>query len=319
MHHVGLGWRWHKWIAVILTGLNFLAVVFFVPETRYDRDYSESLDIVTHAPASPVNGAPALFDDKDKIYASTTSDGTSSPVSPSTPSRTLSDERLQVPKKTYLQQISLWSGTAPNTNFLTLFFRPFPMIVYPAVFYGFLAYAIILALNVAINILNSFILEAPPYNWSTSTDGLINIPGIIGNAIGAFCGGWCVDHFCNWRAKKNGGVFQPETRLVLLVVSVLVVPAGMLLFGYGVQNVLGWPSLFVGYGMAAFGLCAVSRRLLRSCSTTLLTIFASGSHNHNDLRQRQLSARRSRRSTSGKRAQEHCRVWVLEGGCAMGN
>jgi MFS family permease len=38
-----IGWRWHKWMAVIFTGINFLAVLFFVPETQYNRDISKSL------------------------------------------------------------------------------------------------------------------------------------------------------------------------------------------------------------------------------------------------------------------------------------
>ena len=153
----------------------------------------------------------------------------------------------------------MWSGTPANTNILKLFIRPFPLIVYPAVIFAFLGYAVSLAWVVAVNILNSFILEAPPFNWGTSIDGLINIPGILGNAVGSFAGGWCVDRFCDWRARKNGGVFQPETRLVLLVLPLLIVPAGCLLFGYGVQNGMSWTTLFFGYGMISMGLCSVSR------------------------------------------------------------
>jgi MFS family permease len=38
-----IGWRWHKWMAVIFTGINFLAVLLFVPETQFNRDISKSL------------------------------------------------------------------------------------------------------------------------------------------------------------------------------------------------------------------------------------------------------------------------------------
>jgi hypothetical protein len=38
-----VGWRWHKWLAFILTAINFLAVVFLCPETRYDRSHLDSL------------------------------------------------------------------------------------------------------------------------------------------------------------------------------------------------------------------------------------------------------------------------------------
>lgn len=63
------------------------------------------------------------------------------------------------------------------------------MIVYPAVIFAFLCYSISLVITVAVNILNSFILQAPPYRWSPQTNGLINIPGILGNLFGAWAGG----------------------------------------------------------------------------------------------------------------------------------
>lgn len=247
-----LGWRWHKWMAAIFTGVNFLAVVFFVPETRYERDYSSSLES-THG-QSLVGGdieSPDFLHDDKKVgdVASGISTPTSSSSRPS--------GMAQIPKKTYAQQLSLWSGTPTNTNLLQLFIRPFPLIIYPAVFFAFLAYAVSLAWVVAVNILNSFILEAPPYNWGTAIDGLINIPGFIGNLVGAFAGGWCVDRYCDWRARKNAGVFQPESRLTLLVIPILIVPAGCLLFGYGVQNVMSWTTLFFGYGMLSLGLTSV--------------------------------------------------------------
>jgi MFS family permease len=42
-----LGWRWHKWIAVIFTAINFFAVLLFVPETRFNRDVPKSLGATT--------------------------------------------------------------------------------------------------------------------------------------------------------------------------------------------------------------------------------------------------------------------------------
>jgi hypothetical protein len=63
------------------------------------------------------------------------------------------------------------------------------MLVYPAVIYAFLGYSISLVITVAVNILNPFVLQAPPYNWSPQINGLINIPGILGNLFGAWAGG----------------------------------------------------------------------------------------------------------------------------------
>jgi len=161
-----LSWRWHKWIAVILTALNFVAIVLFVPETRYHSD-------------QPAGQTP---DGVDSLHEKIAHGDTKC-------LRRASDESApQVPKKTFVQELSLWSDT-PDTNLAKMFIRPFPMIFYPGVIYAFLCYSISLVIVVAVNILNPFVLQAPPYNWSPQINGLINIPGLLGNVFGAWAGG----------------------------------------------------------------------------------------------------------------------------------
>ena len=79
---------------------------------------------------------------------------------------------------------------------------------------------------------NSFVLQAPPYSWSPMINGLINIPGLIGNLAGSFAGGWLVDWFCDWRTRRNNGIFEPENRLYLNILPLLITGAGYLVFGY---------------------------------------------------------------------------------------
>jgi MFS family permease len=159
-------WRWHKWIAVILTAVNFLTIILFVPETRYKRQ-------------EVVGVGMAICPSNDKIIA----------ADEKFLGRSSDDEELQqTPKKSWRQELSPWSGVS-DTRLATMFVRPFPMLVYPPVIYAFLAYSISLVITVAVNILNPFVLQAPPYNWSPQINGLINIPGILGNLFGAWAGG----------------------------------------------------------------------------------------------------------------------------------
>jgi MFS family permease len=117
-----IGWRWHKWMAVIFTAINFLAVVLFVPETRYDRDISESLGAES---TTAIDGLTSSSE--EEIEAEKSATGAVKEVSGLPP---------QVPKKTYWQEISLWSGVPTDTNLLEMFIRPFPLIVYPAVLFA---------------------------------------------------------------------------------------------------------------------------------------------------------------------------------------
>ncbi|GAB7356033.1 hypothetical protein MBLNU459_g6651t1 [Dothideomycetes sp. NU459] len=252
-----LGWRWHKRMAAIFTGVTWLVIFFFCPETRFDREESSQLSWT--APDATIRSYDRDGAQTDPEKVMSTSEKIVSQSPPGTPLATPPENpsSTSIPQKSWVQQLSLWSGVPKDTSLIKLFVRPFPLIVYPAVILAFLGYAITLAAVVAVNILNSFVLQAPPYNWRPSVNGLINIPGFLGNLFGAWAGGWLVDRYSSWRSKKNGGVFESESRLTLLVVPGLVVPAGCLVFGYGVQEVLNWTSLFFGYAMIAVGLTAV--------------------------------------------------------------
>jgi hypothetical protein len=212
--------------------VNFLVVVFLCPETRFDR--------ARHGLAEPLTPSRTASDENTLEKTISNPDQPvhrSSDTSDTTPLDT-------VPKKLWAQQ-------------LELFLRPWPLIVYPEVIFSTLATAFALAWVVGINILNSFVLQAPPYSWSPAVNGLINIPGFLGNICGALVGGPLVDWYSDRHASKNGGVFHPESRLTLLIFPAVMVPAGCLAFGYGVQNTLHWTSLFFGYGMVATGLTTI--------------------------------------------------------------
>jgi hypothetical protein len=63
--------------------------------------------------------------------------------------------------------------------------------------------------------------------------------------------------FCAWRSRRNNGIFEPESRLYLLIIPFLITSAGCVLFGYGVERTLSWVALFFGYGMISVALTAV--------------------------------------------------------------
>jgi hypothetical protein len=67
-----------------------------------------------------------------------------------------------------------------------------------------------------------------------------------------------MDMWCAWRIRKNHGIYEPESRLYMLIVPFFITAAGCVLFGYGVQDTMSWVALFFGYGMVSVALTAVS-------------------------------------------------------------
>jgi len=112
----GAGWRWFCWFCAIISGLNFLAIFIFVHETRFNRMPSNSAS-VRESGSSDKGFISEHVEKADSSSSSAELSGT---------------------KKTFLQNLSLWSGTSKE-SYLSHFLRPFLLIVYPAVVWGILS------------------------------------------------------------------------------------------------------------------------------------------------------------------------------------
>ncbi|RDW63686.1 hypothetical protein BP6252_11231 [Coleophoma cylindrospora] len=233
-----LGWQWQKWLSAILVGINLVLIFFFLPETRWNR--VEEISPVQSGDERSPNGSvkePATVETASEAILSNQTYGT---------------------RNSFLKELNPWSGLDKNANLLNLFLKPFPLIVYPACTFALLAYSIALAPTVMVNIVSSPILESPPYLFGSGIVGLTNVAGIVGQLGGFLLGGPLTDVYATYRASRNNGIFLPESRLPLLIVPSLIVVAGQLLFGFGVQHTLHWATLYVGYGMISVGLTAIA-------------------------------------------------------------
>ena len=216
--------------------MNCFALFLFLPETQYYRNY--------------ITGTQQTSGDtKEMVTSDTTAD-----VTP-------------IPKKTFLQELQPWSKINPKTSYIHLFFRPAPLIVYPAVMFGFLVFSTTLAWVVSVLNVQASIFQGPHYHMKPGINSLINIPAIIGIAFGSYVGGALTDFIAAKMAKRNEGIFEPEFRLLSLIFPFFILPSGLLMyflairthdrFGFGVQRLESWSVSWIGYGCLAFGLSAV--------------------------------------------------------------
>ena len=184
-------------------GIDAFAILFFFPETQYFR---------THTAVTEQSDSGS-----DKREATVV------------PSTQVQERPTPPPKKTFLQEWRPWSGVNREENILKLFFRPWPVFVYPAVIFSTLSFSSSLGWFLVILSTNASVFQAPPYLMTPGINSLINIPAFVGQIFGAYCGGALTDTFAVWRARKNNGVFEPETRLVALIIPFIVVPIGLLM------------------------------------------------------------------------------------------
>ncbi|KAI1445499.1 MFS general substrate transporter [Annulohypoxylon stygium] len=234
------GWAWGKWLSAILLGVNLLLIIFFAPETRYKR----SPNPVVRSDSSAVSESPS-----EKIAGNRYEHL-------EVENRNLQWNQLNntIHRKTHWESLNPWSGVDKSASYWSLVFRPIPLLAYPACFFATLTYSLSLAPTVMVNTVSSSVLIPPPYNFSVGAVGLINIPGMIGQAIGAIIGGVCIDKWSEYCAKRNNGVFVPETRLFLFFIPTIIVFVGIVLFGFSVEQQMSWPVIFVAYGLMSVGL-----------------------------------------------------------------
>jgi MFS family permease len=99
---------------------------------------------------------------------------------------------------------------------------------------------------------------APPYNFSSSAQGLTFLSTTIGTILGAIVCGKPNDWVAQYWAKRNKGVFEPEMRLPFMLVPQILVTVGLILFGVGFHNHWHWiipliGDAFIGSGIAGMG------------------------------------------------------------------
>jgi hypothetical protein len=185
-----------------VSAVIFFGIIFFLPETQYAR-------------SSPSAQSSHVTERKDSAV-SEKSQSSTIPI-----------------KKPYLQELKPWSGINPNghkAGFPFLFLRGWPLIVYPAVLYstvvfGLAVSSILIAIGTSPNV-----FQAPPYNMTAGIQSCIFIAMLIGAFLGAIWGGYGTDLISKYRASRNNGVFEPESRLLLMLVPTLLVPSGLLMY-----------------------------------------------------------------------------------------
>ncbi|RAK92861.1 MFS transporter [Aspergillus costaricaensis CBS 115574] len=119
-------------------------------------------------------------------------------------------------------------------------------------------------------VLDPIIFTAPP--WSMSTVAVGNLTGIaplIGSALGTVIGGWACDLSSKLMASRNGGVYEPEYRLLVILPATMAMAAGS--FGLGAATAQGLSAvvcgLFMGIvnfavGMGCTGIVAYTNDVL---------------------------------------------------------
>lgn len=240
-----LGWRYLFHMLIPFTALELILLYFFVPETCYNRDHRYDIDELSQDNLKDLAAVEQrhAFAEKGSDEMVQVETATSSPPG------------LR-PKKTFIQELAIFTGKYSDDNLLQLIIAPFAVCLNLAVLWMVVVTGGLTAFFVAQSYDMAQIFMAPPYLLSAAGVGYLSLGPFLGGLLGSIVLGATLDPLIRWCARKNKGVYEPEYRLLGMIPSVTIV-IGLCLFGYYAERGASFYLTAFFHGMDLFGIvCA---------------------------------------------------------------
>ncbi|KDQ58236.1 hypothetical protein JAAARDRAFT_206902 [Jaapia argillacea MUCL 33604] len=236
-----LGWRWCFWLVTIFLGIAMVLVYLFVPETSYDRRQEVELDV--DSPATKVTSETRETDSMEKGSTSEKEQ----------PLEQIESASGYLPAKTFVEELRPWSGTIRPISMVEVLLRPFPFILSPVVWFAIFSYGLTTCWLVVLSVISSIVFGSPPYNFNASQVGLVSIGPLIAGILTTFIAGPLCDYSASWFAKRNKGIYEPESRLYIMVFMLVLQVAGFAFWALMQSRGVHWIGPVVMYSIINAG------------------------------------------------------------------
>ncbi|KAF2141709.1 uncharacterized protein K452DRAFT_228429 [Aplosporella prunicola CBS 121167] len=232
----GQSWEWVLYWCAIFNALGFVFLFFFMEETNYVRHTLGNTTPTESEIPSAAGNDTEKKGSLPQLSTSTVEAGEPQPRS----------------HKTYWDKLKLFQAADlhKKNELARMVLRPLIFLTFPVIFYAGFSYGSNLVWFNVLNATASLILGGT-YNFRASMVGLSYVSPLIGVALGSAYTGWLGDRWAMWKARRNGGVMEPEHRLWLFAPSLILVPGGLILWGVGAAEGVHWFGCVFAMGVVA--------------------------------------------------------------------
>lgn len=226
-------------VMFILLACNYL----FMWETTYARPLLSALTISENVSSQGGGGLSGETLTAPKIEARSSVElsiaSTESDISDVATQVTYAkEERLEVAanldielKRPFTYELRMWRGRLTDKSFMKALLQPFPLMIFPPVLFSSIVNGAMLTWVVISSIISAMVLLYPPYNLQPNILAYLSLPPSMAALISSLVSGYASDWMIKYMARKNGGVYEPEFRLLLLLPAVVISTVAFLLLG----------------------------------------------------------------------------------------
>jgi hypothetical protein len=189
----------------------------------------------------------------------------SSDLSPKLPMRYTTYLQTR-PPKTFSQTLKLWNGRLTKTNWFLVMLRPFILFAYPSILWSTVVYSLSIGWLIVLSESVAEIYQnKESYNFSALGTGLVYLSPFIGGVLGTAVAGKVSDIIVRYMSRRNGGVYEPEFRLVMAAPIAVTTAIGLMGFGWSAEEKDLWivPTIF--FGIISFGCSLGSTTAITFC------------------------------------------------------
>ncbi|KAI9819250.1 MAG: hypothetical protein M1827_007406 [Pycnora praestabilis] len=170
------------------------------------------------------------------------------------------------PPKTFLQTLKPWNGRLRHDNWFRVAIRPFILFAYPSVLWSALVYSLSVGWLIVLSESVSTIYRTKDtYNFSALGTGLVYLSPFIGGVLGTAVAGKVSDIIVRYMSRRNGGIYEPEFRLVMAIPVAICTTIGLMGYGWSAHEHDKWIVPTVFFGIISFGCSLGSTTAITFC------------------------------------------------------
>jgi hypothetical protein len=247
-----LGWRSFWWFNAALLAFTAICCIFLFPETRYNRDFAPTHRTVSPFPHLKFSSAEVeVAPSQNSIGTATVDHADPEKDVPIQAQEPLVMEGGKCPSHVHTQN-DPWLGRGKPSkaqwklfqpyegNFFTELWLPWHLSLFPIVEFSAFVVSWSASSFLTVNLTQSQVFAAPPYNFTSTKIGFFNFAILIGALIGLCTAGPLSDIIAARLTKRNRGIREPEMRLLAMVPYVILMIIGNVVVAVGYQYHWDW-------------------------------------------------------------------------------